>query len=79
MSRYQPTPLFKAARTESYTGSRWSGRTEQSKVTDLLKRGSMQEAKAAETVDVSESMASWQQRQARYERRVAPRDVSHWI
>ena len=79
MSRYQSTPLFKAARTESYTGSRWSGRTEQSKVTDLLKRGSMQEAKAAETIDVSESLASWQQRQDGYERQILPKDLSHFI
>ena len=79
MSRYQPTPLFKAARTESYTGSRWLGRTEQSKVTDLLKSGTTQKAKAAETVDVSESLADYKARQGGYERRVAPRDVSHWM
>ena len=79
MSRYQPTPMFKAARTESYTGSRWSGRTEQSKVTDLLKRGSMQEAKAAQMIDTSESLADYKARQQGYDRRVAPRDLSHFI
>ena len=79
MSRYQSTPLYKAARTDPYTGSRWSSRTEQSKVTELLRRGSMQEAKAAETIDTSESYADYKQRQAGYERRVSPRDVSHWI
>ena len=46
-----------------YAGSRWSGRTEHSKVTDLLKRGSMQEAKAAETIDTSESLADYKARQ----------------
>ena len=79
MSRYQSTPLYKAARTDPYTGSRWSSRTEQSKVTELLRRGSMQEAKAAETIDVSESLASWQQRQDGYERQILPKDLSHFI
>ena len=36
MSRYEPTPTFKVARSEGYTGSRWFGRTEQSQPPDLL-------------------------------------------
>ena len=76
--RYQPTPLFKAARTETYAGSRWSGRTEQSKVTELS--GSVfQTGKMAQTVWTGESLPDYKARQAALERRVGPRDLSHWL
>ena len=76
--RYQPTPLFKAARTETYAGSRWSGRMEQSKVTELS--GSVfQTGKMAQTVWTGESLPDYKARQAALERRVGPRDLSHWL
>ena len=78
MNRYEPTPLFSAARTGTYTGSRWSGRTEQSKVSALS--GSVfQTSKMAATVWMGENYQDYSARQAAMERRVAPKDLSHWM
>ena len=67
------------ARTESYTGSRWLGRTEQSKASDLLPSKSTQKARAAQTIDTSESLSSYQQWQDGYASRILPKDLSHWV
>ena len=79
LGRLQPTPLLNGARGESYTGSRWTGRTEQSKVTEMpLAPGGFQLGRMSQTVWTGESLADWKTRQQGYERRVAPRDLSHW-
>ena len=77
--RFQPTPLFGAARGEAYTGARWTSRTPQSKVTDLTSDIFVRE-RMAKRVHTGESLQDYTQRQRAVEKtRMLPKDVSFWM